>query len=41
MLYIGIILAMMYACLSVFIKLEMKEELRKAKEEGYDVSFSI
>lgn len=41
MLYVGIILAIMYACLTRLTKLEKKDELKKAKEEGYDVFFSF
>ena len=41
MLYVGIILAIMYTCLTWLTKLEKKDELKKAKEEGYDVFFSF
>ena len=34
MLYVGIILAIMYTCLTGLTKLEKKDELKKAKEEA-------
>ena len=39
MLYVGIILAIIYTCLTWITKLEKKEELKKAKEKGYGVFF--
>lgn len=40
MLYITIIMAIAYLCLSAISRLEKKEEEAKAKEEGYEVFFS-
>ena len=40
MLYAAILMTIIYAGLTTLDKLNKKEELKKAKEEGYEIFFS-